>query len=458
VAAEIRIDQPTGAGSGNAGEARADLWLSQEIELHDVGAGAPTTRLWTLEDRPPGSAAVLADDDQAISTFTPDVAGTYKVHLRRDGSVSESNNQTRVLRVTDDAAGAALADFYPLPAYLEENDHSEGISGQGTSGRGFAPLLEAVIGYVRNAVAAATSAATAGTIAKRDGSGDSTFATLFASTLKRLSGALRLEGEAGLVCADGSDTVCTLSYPSASLAQIEGGQTTFRVLNAQSSGQIITRCSASGGFAGYDVDTFGMRSRDGFTDYVYFVNKATGLPTPGSAISHHCSIFPDTSGGAPNGQLRFYGKQKIWQEMTCQDQSGTGATSKRILDRLARLTSSTAAVKDVLTVAAADLPSGDWTGRVAVEWGVASVTEAASAGGKLAATIERFGGTTAVTTAAADQIIGVQDNQTASIDTTTDTPRIVADGSGNLLVRIKTVNTDDVRLWARAYRIIAIEH
>ena len=251
-------------------------------------------------------------------------------------------------------------------------------------------------------------------------------------------------------------SIAEVSNPSGSIAQIASAQQVFYVMNAQSSGQIITRCSASGGFAGYDTDTFGMRSRDGNYDYIYILNKSTGLPSAGDAQSFHGYLFPDISGGVPNGQLRWYGKQKVWQEITCQDTANT-ATSKRILDRMARLTSSTAAIKDVLTIASADLPSGDYSARLTVDWGVYSVTEAAAAGGCLMATIERSGGVVSVLTAPADQIIGVQDNTTASIDTTTDTPRIVQ-SSGAIIVRIEVTNTDDVRLWARVRDFIVIEH
>lgn len=277
-----------------------------------------------------------------------------------------------------------------------------------------------------------------------------------ALVVKTTSGTVRIDGNDGVVCGDGTTDVCTISYPSASVGQIQGAQTVFRILNAESSGQVNLRASASNGSVLLDGTTIGMRDYGANYDYIYILNKWTSLPAAGDAISIHGYIFPDLSGNAPNGQLRWYGKQKIWQELTCQDTAST-ATSKRILDRMARLTSSTAAIKDVLTISSADLPSGDYTARITVDWGVASVTEGASAGGCLMATIERFSSVTTVTTAAADQIIGVQDNGTASIDTVTDTPRIVA-SSGSIIVRIEVTNTDDVRLWARARDFIIIEH
>lgn len=274
---------------------------------------------------------------------------------------------------------------------------------------------------------------------------------------RKTAGTLRVEGEAGVVCGDGATDVCTISYPSASIGQIQGAQTIFRLLNAESSGQVNLRSSSSTGSVILDGAAVAMRDYGANYDYLYFLNKWTSLPTPGSAISIHGYLFPDLSGNAPNGQIRFYGKQKVWEELTCQDMSGSTATSKRILRRMARLTSSTAAIKDVLTIAASDLPSGDWSARIMVEWMVFSVTEGATAGGFLMATIERAGGTTAVMTAAADQIIGVMDNSTASIDTTTDTPRIVA-SSGNIITRVEVTNTDDVRLAARVVSFWIVEH
>lgn len=144
MAADIRADQPGGAGSGVAGQARTGLWVGVPIELHDVGAGTPGTRNWSLVDRPEGSAAVVGAATSNPATFTGDVPGRYLVMLSRDGNVNDpsTNCMVRVFEVSLSGSGAAIGDYYPLPAAGEKDHHSEGIPGQGTSGRGWTALLE----------------------------------------------------------------------------------------------------------------------------------------------------------------------------------------------------------------------------------------------------------------------------------------------------------------------------
>jgi len=137
-----------------AGEARTGIWLDQEVELVDVGEGAPTTRLFTLDDKPVGSAAVLAGATTSTATFTPDVPGTYKFSLAWNGDVD--NAFTRVVRVTKSAEGVDL-DILILPAHEEEAEHSEGISGQGATGRGWTPLVERVMAATQTTLVDLTS-------------------------------------------------------------------------------------------------------------------------------------------------------------------------------------------------------------------------------------------------------------------------------------------------------------
>jgi len=137
-----RIDQAGGAGSGVAGNAREGLWLSTAISLVDVGVGSPASRLWTLVDRPPGSAAALVNPTLATATLTPDLPGSYLFQLRWNDDAKQIFE--RVLRVTLDAAGVWPRVLPPLPAAGEERHHSNGIAGQGEAGRGWAPLHDAL--------------------------------------------------------------------------------------------------------------------------------------------------------------------------------------------------------------------------------------------------------------------------------------------------------------------------
>lgn len=149
MAANIRIDQSTGAGAGTSGQARSGLWLSQAISLVDTGTGFSGTRQWTLLDKPSGSAASLSGATSTPASFTPDVAGTYLVRLRWNASSANDDNKTLVMRVTKNSGGVDVPLFFPRPAYLEEDAHSEGIAGQGTTGRGYAPLQDAVVAQVQ---------------------------------------------------------------------------------------------------------------------------------------------------------------------------------------------------------------------------------------------------------------------------------------------------------------------
>lgn len=142
-----RIDQPTGAGAGVAGNAREGLWVGQALNLVDVGVGTPSSRLWTLDDRPPGSTSTIINATTAnASIANPNVPGTYKYTLKwnNDPKVIFS----RVFRVTLDNTGAPILGFFPLPAFQERAFHSNGIAGQGEApGRGWAPLIDAIEAY-----------------------------------------------------------------------------------------------------------------------------------------------------------------------------------------------------------------------------------------------------------------------------------------------------------------------
>lgn len=143
-----RIDQSTGAGAGVAGNAREGLWLNQALSLVDVG-GSPVSRLWTLVDRPPGSAATIINPTLATASIAnPDVPGSYLYRLQWNNDPKLIFE--RVFRVTLSNAGIAIPNFFPLPAAGEDGFHSNGIAGQGTGpgGRGWSPVMEAWKAYV----------------------------------------------------------------------------------------------------------------------------------------------------------------------------------------------------------------------------------------------------------------------------------------------------------------------
>jgi hypothetical protein len=237
VAAEIRIDQPDGAGSGVAGEARTGIWVGKEVEFHDVGSGSPTKRQWTIDDPAPGSTAELADATTATATFTPDEPGSYTVTIVRNDSTKD--RQTRVIRVTKDENGDDIPDLYVLPAAFEEAEHSTGIPGQGPApdGRGYAPLIENLLTFLKDLALAATPEATPETLAMRDESGDLAVGTLKANTVLRDNADFTLElvGESGVTLGHGEDLLLTAikSESAANTTQVFSEQTNLVIQASQ---------------------------------------------------------------------------------------------------------------------------------------------------------------------------------------------------------------------------------
>lgn len=64
--------------------------------------GRPITYLWTLVDKPAGSAATLSAMDIASPTFTGDVRGTYVANLVVNNGVNNSNADAVTVSVTGD--------------------------------------------------------------------------------------------------------------------------------------------------------------------------------------------------------------------------------------------------------------------------------------------------------------------------------------------------------------------
>jgi len=128
--AKIRIDQPSGAGTGTAGLARSGLWNQQAINLVSTLAGN-TSYLWELLDIPTGSSATLTNATSATATFTPDQPGTYLVRLTTNGQSTSGNVQTRLIGVTKDNAGATVRRGWRFPAFGEMAEHATGLSVKG---------------------------------------------------------------------------------------------------------------------------------------------------------------------------------------------------------------------------------------------------------------------------------------------------------------------------------------
>jgi len=121
-----------------------------------------------------------------------------------------------------------------------------------------------------------------------------------------------------------------------------------------------------------------------------------------------------------SGQLKSWDKQNIKQELSCQDvstSSPAGGTSKLILDRISRATSTSAAAVYVPILLNADLPDGTGMLRIDLEWGCYDTTSGGTAGGTLKASIMCVAGVqTLKTTTFTNQRAGVPvDNDTSVV-------------------------------------------
>ena len=118
----MTINQPTGAGNGSPGVARNDLWNAQQIDLV-VATGGNSSILWSLLDRPAGSAATIGSPTATTATLTPDVLGTYRVQLVTNGG-GPGNISIKVLRVRKNNAGVLQNRGWCLPALGESGGES----------------------------------------------------------------------------------------------------------------------------------------------------------------------------------------------------------------------------------------------------------------------------------------------------------------------------------------------
>lgn len=135
MAAEITINQPTGAGAGSPNKARNDIWLDQEVQL--VSSGTGTSWLWEMLDRPLASAATLAGSGNETSTFTPDIIGTYRIRLTIDGG---SSYVVKVVRARYNSTGVLTNRGWAMPAVGEQR----GEANYGTNERHWAEVWESI--------------------------------------------------------------------------------------------------------------------------------------------------------------------------------------------------------------------------------------------------------------------------------------------------------------------------
>lgn len=141
----IAFDQDQGGtpSYGSPGVARNDLWLNGLVTCRSTASGN-TSYLWEILDKPVGSAATLADSTSQNATFTPDVAGSYRIQLTTNGG-GPGNVQILIAAVTKDTLGATTQRGWRIPAFGEGGTENN-FAGQS---RGWAEALKFILDDIR---------------------------------------------------------------------------------------------------------------------------------------------------------------------------------------------------------------------------------------------------------------------------------------------------------------------
>lgn len=70
--ASFQIDQPSGAGTGTAGQSRIDLWEGIALNLSCLSPPPGATFLWQILGAPLSSSAIIINPTSQVAHFTPD--------------------------------------------------------------------------------------------------------------------------------------------------------------------------------------------------------------------------------------------------------------------------------------------------------------------------------------------------------------------------------------------------
>lgn len=140
--------------------------------------------------------------------------------------------------------------------------------------------------------------------------------TVLTQTVKRASsGFLGLDGKTGVkLYQDGSELLNVTVSGGISTLDLSANSNSY-IQNT--SGSLRFRANA---YMLLDAPFLGFRSADGFTDYMRVINSST-VPAPGDVQTIFGSMFGSHSGGIPTGQLRWYGKDLVWQHLSVKDVS-----------------------------------------------------------------------------------------------------------------------------------------
>src|SRR5579872_1245038 len=112
--ATIRIDQAANTTpTGTPGVARNDIWRAQVVSL--VSVSINSTYQWTILGKPILSTATLTNATSQTATFTPDVAGCYRIQLQVNGG-GPGLSQILIVAVRFSNVGALVNRGWRIPA------------------------------------------------------------------------------------------------------------------------------------------------------------------------------------------------------------------------------------------------------------------------------------------------------------------------------------------------------
>lgn len=117
----IAIDQDRpgpSTSSGVPGVARKDLWLTHVVRPRCTTDTNPGGYLWTMLDKPPTSSVTITDPTLSACSFTPDVAGSYRLQLITNGG-GPGNVQVLICAATKDNVGNPTNRGWRIPALGE---------------------------------------------------------------------------------------------------------------------------------------------------------------------------------------------------------------------------------------------------------------------------------------------------------------------------------------------------
>lgn len=231
-------------------------------------------------------------------------------------------------------------------------------------------------------------------------------------------------------------SICEITRPSADNGLIDLMQQTTKFRNALSAGGITYASTSSTGQVVMDSQVFNQRSRDGFYDYAYHLQRITSLVTPSSTPpSTGRYEQQDSNGSTFRGQEIHLTASGMYEEVTYR--GDIDLTRQAILRRTVYYLADTDGSHTLMSIPTADLGSA-YNATVIVHWRARNSTDTTHAGGSFSAIVTRDGGGTTIEAQAA---FGAAVNGTDSISAIP--TLVVVTHDLEVQATITPANTDD---------------